>query len=78
MEQAARRGIPEEIVLDVAANPEQTVRVSSDREIRQSHVADRGRDEDMLIRVVVDRLGDEDLIVTAYRTSKIQKYWTES
>ena len=77
IEQAARRGISEEVVLDVAANPEQTLRVSDDREIRQSRVALSDRKDHLLVRVVVDRSRSEDLIVTVYRTSKIEKYWAE-
>ena len=29
------------------------------------------------VRVVVDHLDNEDLVVTVYRTSKIGKYWAE-
>jgi hypothetical protein len=74
--QAARRGIPERVVLRVANNPDQVVSVRNDREIRQSRVAIPGSDETMLVRVIVDRQGTEDLVVTVYRTSKIGKYWT--
>jgi len=65
------------VVLEVALNPQQTLQVSSDREIRQSRLLDLDRGHEVLIRVVVDRLGADDLIVTLYRTSKIQKYWME-
>ena len=75
IEQAARRGISEEIVLDVAANPEQVLRVSANREIRQSRIAFDERNEHLLVRVVVDRHPEEELIVTVYRTSRILKYW---
>jgi hypothetical protein len=40
-------------------------------------VAIPGSDETMLVRVIVDRQGSEDLVVTIYRTSKISKYWTK-
>ena len=34
-----------------------------------------GGEEPYLVRVVVDLFEDEELIVTAYRTSRIEKYW---
>ena len=77
LEQAARRGISEEVVLEVATNPEQTLRAGNTREIRQSRIADTDRNGEILVRVVVDHLDNEDLVVTVYRTSKIRKYWVK-
>jgi hypothetical protein len=50
--------------------------VSANREIRQSRIVFLGRDEPYLVRVVVDRLADDELIVTCYRTSRLAKYWS--
>ena len=71
--QAARRGIAESIVLDVAADPEQTLVVRAGREVRQSRVllADGGS---RLVRVVVDVVGDDTKVVTVYRTDQVARY----
>ena len=76
--QAERRGIPEEVVLSVASEPQQTIQLRPNREVRQSRSRFRGESEEYLVRVIVDRLPDEDRIVTVYRTSKILKYWRQS
>jgi len=62
-------------LLQVATTPEQRVQVRPEREVRQSRVADPASGKLHLIRVVVDAGKDGDTIVTAYRTSKIRKYW---
>ena len=73
--QAARRGIAEDVVLAVARAPEQTIDAGDGREVRQSRVSFGENEGRYLVRVVVDRLDGGALIVTAYRTSKIEKYW---
>ena len=72
--EARRRGISEETILEVATTPEQCVAVRAEREVRQSRATD-ARGKLQLIRVVVDLGTDEDTVVTAYRTSKVRKYW---
>lgn len=62
-------------MLRVAEHPEQTLRLDQVREIRQSRVEFPDHEKAMLVRVVVDSRGGEDVIVTAYRTSKVSKYW---
>jgi hypothetical protein len=62
-------------VLEVATTPEQRVPVREGREIRQSRVTDPASGKLQLLRVVVDRGKDSDMMVTAYRTSKVRKYW---
>lgn len=49
--------------------------VRPEREVRQSSVADPASGKLQLIRVVVDCGKDVDTVVTAYRTSKVSKYW---
>jgi hypothetical protein len=75
--EARRRGIGEATVLDVARRPEQRIEVNVRREVRQSRVLDRLSGKLHLVRVVVDRYPDGDTVVTAYRTSKLRKYWRE-
>jgi hypothetical protein len=74
--QAERRGIPTDVVLSVARKPEQVLRVRAKREIRQSRLVLVGRSEPYLVRVVVDQVANEELIVTCYRTSRLAKYWS--
>jgi len=73
----ARRGIPLVLVQAVAGNPEQRVVDESrpGRWIRQSRLQFEGG-RMYLLRVVVDEDERPPLIVTAYRTSKIEKYWS--
>ena len=73
-ERAARRGIDRATVLDVAAAPEQIVPVRPGREIRQSRREDQLR-KSFLVRVVVDTRAEVDIVITVYRTSKLDKYW---
>jgi hypothetical protein len=74
-EELGRRGLDPAMVLAVAAKPEQTEVVRGEREVRQSQVRFPPHEDLYLVRVITDRLPDQDLVVTAYRTSKIEKYW---
>lgn len=77
MAEASRRGISETTLLQVATTPEQRTQVRSDREIRQSRIIDAASGKLQLVRVVVDLCPGEDIVVTAYRTSKLRKYWRD-
>lgn len=52
------------------------LRVRTDREVRQSRILFAGRDELYLVRVIVDLVADDEVIVTCYRTSRLAKYWS--
>jgi hypothetical protein len=73
-EEMVRRGISRlwlDLVLDT---PEQRLTQPDDKEILQSRFADdNGRI--YLVRAVVAVNRDPPVVVTVYRTSKIQKYW---
>jgi len=73
--QAARRGISEALVRSVAQAPEQVVPVREGREVRQSRVSFPPDAEPFLVRVVVDVSPASEIVVTVYRTRKIEKYW---
>jgi hypothetical protein len=75
--EARRRGISEATVLQVATAPEQRLQVKPRREIRQSRVVEPASGKLRLVRVVVDLGEDVDSVVTAYRTSKVRKYWRD-
>ena len=70
-----RRQISEDDVANVLAAPEQWETVREGREVFQS----RGRSGDpprtCLLRVFVDTDREPPAVVTAYRTSRITKYW---
>jgi hypothetical protein len=72
-EQMRRRGIDIELVRSILRDPEQVLEVQPGRVVLQSQVNVDGR---KLVRVFIDV--DESLmrVVTVYRTSKIDKYWS--
>jgi hypothetical protein len=74
--QAARRGISEETILGVARAPQQRLSVRPGREIRQARVSMPSGGPLYLVRVVVDSGPTDETVVTVYRTSKIDKYWS--
>ncbi|MEO0564742.1 MAG: DUF4258 domain-containing protein [Chloroflexota bacterium] len=75
MTEATRRQIPLAILESVVLEPEQVVDGDADRKIHQSRVSIN--DKLYLIRVVVEQT-QPITIVTVYRTSKIEKYWSDA
>jgi hypothetical protein len=71
--EAGRRRIARDVVEQVVCDPQQVVMIDDRREIRQS-IDEAGA----LVRVIVDIENDPVVIVTAYRTSKVAKYWRGS
>jgi hypothetical protein len=76
-EEMARRGIAVDEVAGVLAEPEQSAVVREGRVVFQSRVGTPGGRGDHLLRVFVDVDRAVPVVVTAYRTSKITKYWKE-
>ncbi len=68
-----RRDIPSEIVEQVLRSPEQVVPEHGGLAARQSRVELEGKQ--YLVRVVVGERLDATVVVTVYRTSRIDKYW---
>jgi hypothetical protein len=68
-----RRGIPESVINQVVAAPEQRIGVRPHRDVLQSRVS--FPDGTYLVRVFVDVNCAPVEVVTVYRTSKIEKYW---
>lgn len=70
-----RRNISNAMVEETLSEPDQIVPAAKGRFIYQKryHMADAARD--MLVRVVAERSGQTLRVITAYRTSKIRKYW---
>lgn len=74
-----RRQITEADVAKVLAAPEQTALVRKGREVYQSRIESGHPLRTYVLRVFVDIDRTPPEVVTAYRTSKIAKYWrTES
>jgi hypothetical protein len=72
-----RRGIPPALVETVMDNPEQRIIDESHpgRWIYQSRLpSENGKI--YLLRVVVDEEEEPPLVITVYRNSKIEKYWS--
>jgi hypothetical protein len=68
-----RRGLDEAIVRQVLAAPEERKAVRPGRDVLQSRI--EIADKRYLVRVFVDVDRSPAEVVTAYRTSKIDKYW---
>lgn len=72
--QAARRSIADEVILEIVRFPEQVIPLHAGREVRQSRWIDSTTGRRYLVRVFVDVGADADVVVTAYRSTKFQKY----
>lgn len=71
--QMKRRGISQAELHRVLVHPEQRLPVRKGRDVFQARV--KMGDKDYLLRVFVDVDRTPAEVVTAYRTSKIEKYW---
>ena len=71
-----RRGIVDDVVRQVLASPEQRRPIRPGREVLQSRIELESKR--YLVRVFVDVSTDPPEVVTVYRTSKIEKYWSVS
>ena len=72
-----RRQLSEEVVRSIAQNPQQVVKLKKGRKTCQSKYYDLAEGREMLLRVICEERHDLLFVVTAYRTSKIDKYWEE-
>lgn len=70
-----RRGLSKEMVRAILLAPEQRVEVRPGRDVLQSKISSGQPGKAFLIRVFVDVDRRPAEVVTAYRTSKIEKYW---
>ena len=69
----SRRQIEPEWVATIMATPEQIVEGFNGRKIFQSRIESGGKTH--LVRLVVEEWHSPPVVVTIYRTSKIEKYW---
>ena len=71
------RSISAEIVLETAESPQQNVPAALGRRIHQSRYFDTIEEKEMIIRVIVETLGDDLIVISAYKTSRVRRYWLE-
>ena len=71
--QLKERGLSEEIVVETLLNPEQAFSQEPDVFVSQRRIKVKGKED--LLRVAFKRKGEILIVLTAYRTSKISKYW---
>jgi len=69
-----RRNIPLSLIDEVMRNPQQIGPAAEGMQVYQSKF-DYGSGKMYLLRIIVDENALPSVIVTAYRTSKIEKYW---
>ena len=77
-EDIKEREINVEFVKDVIKNPQQTAEGYGGRKVAQSRYYDEDKKKEILIRVVYKESEKALLIITAYKTSKLKKYWREN
>lgn len=70
-----RRRISEEVVMNVTQDPQQIVELGKKRKVCQSKYYDPAGGKEMLLRVICEERYGTLFVVTAYRTSKVEKYW---
>jgi hypothetical protein len=69
-----RRGVSRDLVQIVMDSPEQTLPQREGRTIYQSRFG-TGEGRTFLVRAVVNDGEDPPVVVTAYRTTHLDKYW---
>jgi len=76
--QMARRGLSRSLVEGILRRPEQRLPAGPDRAILQSRELGPETSKAYLVRVLVDVGKAPPEVVTAYRTSKVSKYWEDA
>lgn len=76
-EEMERREIPLALLESVLENPQQIVPEYQEKKAYQSQI-DFGEGKIYLLRAIVDDIVSPPMVITAYRTSKILKYWRVS
>ena len=75
--QMDERGISEDMVFDILERPQQTIPEDEEKVIYQSIKFFEEDERDYLVRVFVNIIKFPTLVITVYRTSKIEKYWRD-
>lgn len=75
--EAWRRSITEEFIRFIIKNPQQKLSAKKGRVIVQNKYYDKTESKEMLIRIIGVETSGKFVVITAYKTSKINKYWKE-
>lgn len=70
-----RRGLSEAVVREILLAPQQQSEIRPGRVVLQSRMSSESAGKTFLLRVFVDIDRRPAEVVTAYRTSKVEKYW---
>lgn len=70
-----RRQISEELVKTIVANPNQRYITGKGKVVLQSKYENSIEGKEMLLRVIGKEIDDNFIVITVYKTSKIEKYW---
>jgi hypothetical protein len=65
------------MVKSVAQNPQQIVKLKKERRVYQNKYYDSSEDKEMLLRVICEERHNLLFVVTVYKTSKVEKYWSK-
>ena len=76
-EKIRARALSLEDVMQTCLYPEQTLSGRKGRKIAQRKFLNSMNKKHYIIRVIFEESVDEIKVVTAYKTSKIKKYWSE-
>jgi hypothetical protein len=75
LEQMADRGITEEQVLQTINSPGQELEEPPDKRVYQSVLPFGADGKEYLLRVFVNIVKQPKVVITVYKTSKVEKYW---
>lgn len=70
-----RRGLSKELVRAVVEESGQSWEIREGRMVFQSRFKQESSEKSYLVRVFVDVWREPPEVVTAYKTSKVEKYW---
>jgi len=76
-EEMEPRSIPLEMVESILTGPQQVVDGPLGKKVYQSKV-EFPQGKTYLVRVVISEAADLPVVVTVYRTSKVEKYWRKT
>lgn len=72
-----RRQLSAERVRNTVQNPQQVIKLKRERTAYQSKYYDATEGREMPLRVICEERHGQFFVVTAYKTSKVEKYWVE-
>lgn len=70
-----RRRLDRKEIERIIQFPEQEIPAKKDRVVRQGIYHDKNDNKKMILRIIGERLEDSFYVITAYKSSKIKKYW---